>query len=206
MRHSHSFHLFLILPFLTLFVTTVSLFCPSDFLPIHPTFGLLALPFLFTLPYHYILSRLLLCLPAGNFEFRNHIALVFEFQAMNLRETLYKFGKDVGINIGAVRMYARQLLSALRHLADLKIVHGDIKLDNILCSEDLKQVTLCDFGSAFLETDKDIKPTPYIVSRFYRAPEIILGLTCKNAVTPLLSIVPITQVPPFFILTNTHSY
>jgi serine/threonine-protein kinase PRP4 len=125
---------------------------------------------------------------------------------MNLRETLYKFGKDVGINIGAVRMYARQLLSALRHLADLKIVHGDIKLDNILCSEDLKQVTLCDFGSAFLETDKDIKPTPYIVSRFYRAPEIILGLTCKNAVTPLLSIVPITQVPPFFILTNTHSY
>jgi serine/threonine protein kinase len=206
MRHSHSFHLFLILPFLTLFVTTVSLFCPSPFLPIHPTFGLLALPFLFTLPSHYILSRLLLCLPAGNFEFRNHIALVFEFQAMNLRETLYKFGKDVGINIGAVRMYARQLLSALRHLADLKIVHGDIKLDNILCSEDLKQVTLCDFGSAFLETDKDIKPTPYIVSRFYRAPEIILGLTCKNAVTPLLSIVPITQVPPFFILTNTHSY
>jgi serine/threonine-protein kinase PRP4 len=125
---------------------------------------------------------------------------------MNLRETLYKFGKDVGINIGAVRMYARQLLSALRHLADLKIVHGDIKLDNILCSEDLKQVTLCDFGSAFLETDKDIKPTTYIVSRFYRAPEIILGLTCKNAITPLPSIVPITQLPPFFILTNTQPY
>ena len=98
---------------------------------------------------------------------------------MNLRETLYKFGKDVGINIGAVRMYARQLLSALRHLADLKIVHADIKLDNILCSEDLKQVTLCDFGSAFLESDTDIKPTTYIVSRFYRAPEIILGLPCK---------------------------
>ena len=29
---------------------------------------------------------------------------------MNLRETLKKFGKDVGINIGAVRLYARQLL------------------------------------------------------------------------------------------------
>ena len=100
---------------------------------------------------------------------------------MNLRETLYKFGKDVGINIGAVRMYARQLLSALRHLADLRIVHADIKLDNILCSGDLKQVTLCDFGSAFLETDADIKPTTYIVSRFYRAPEVILGLPCKHS-------------------------
>jgi serine/threonine-protein kinase PRP4 len=43
-------------------------------------------------------------------------------------------------------------------------------------SEDLKQVKLCDFGSAFRETDSDNDPTPYLVSRFYRAPEIILGL------------------------------
>jgi serine/threonine-protein kinase PRP4 len=115
----------------------------------------------------------------AHFEFRNHVALVFDYQQMNLRETLKKFGKDVGINIGAVRMYARQLLVALRHLADLKIVHADIKLDNILCSGDLKQVKLCDFGSAFRETDTDNDPTPYLVSRFYRAPEIILGLPCK---------------------------
>jgi serine/threonine-protein kinase PRP4 len=33
---------------------------------------------------------------------------------MNLRETLRKFGKHVGINIGAVRTYAKQLLIALR--------------------------------------------------------------------------------------------
>lgn len=116
----------------------------------------------------------------SHFEFRNHVALVFDYQQMNLRETLKKFGKDVGINIGAVRMYARQLLVALRHLAELKIVHADIKLDNILCSGDLKQVKLCDFGSAFRETDTDNDPTPYLVSRFYRAPEIILGLPCKS--------------------------
>ena len=35
---------------------------------------------------------------------------------------------------------------------------------------------LCDFGSAFFETDSDNNPTPYLVSRFYRAPEIILAL------------------------------
>ena len=115
----------------------------------------------------------------AHFEFRNHVAMVFDFEQMNLRETLKKFGKDVGINIGAVRMYARQLLVALRHLSDLKVVHADIKLDNILCSGDLKQVKLCDFGSAFRETDTDNDPTPYLVSRFYRAPEIILGLPCE---------------------------
>ena len=46
----------------------------------------------------------------------------------------------MGINIGAVRIYGRQLFYALRHLADLRVVHADIKLDNILCSGDLKQV------------------------------------------------------------------
>ena len=76
------------------------------------------------------------------FEYRQHTALVFEYLSMNLRETLKKFGKDVGINIGAIRLYMRQLLIALKHLSDLHIVHADIKLDNILCSADLKQVTL----------------------------------------------------------------
>jgi serine/threonine protein kinase len=41
------------------------------------------------------------------------------------------------------------------------------------------QVKLCDFGSAFRETDSDNDPTPYLVSRFYRAPEIVLGMPCK---------------------------
>ena len=76
------------------------------------------------------------------FEYRQHTALVFEYLSMNLRETLKKFGKDVGINIGAIRLYMRQLLIALKHLSDLHIVHADIKLDNILCSADLKQVYL----------------------------------------------------------------
>ena len=98
---------------------------------------------------------------------------------MNLRETLKKFGKDVGINISAIRIYGRQLFVALKFLTELKIVHADIKLDNILISQDLKTVKLCDFGSAFFETDTDNDPTPYLVSRFYRAPEIILGQPCK---------------------------
>jgi hypothetical protein len=113
-------------------------------------------------------------------DYRSHVALVFEYQQMNLREALKKFGNNVGINIGAIRMYGRQLMVALRYLMELRIIHADIKLDNILCSGDLKQVKLCDFGSAFFETDTDASsPTPYLVSRFYRAPEIILGLPCK---------------------------
>ena len=35
-------------------------------------------------------------------------------------------------------------------------------------------VKLCDFGSAMFTGDNET--TPYLVSRFYRAPEVILGL------------------------------
>ena len=110
-------------------------------------------------------------------EHRAHTALIFESMAMNLREALKKYGKHVGINIDAVRIYAKQLLFALRHLYKLRIVHADIKPDNILVSENNAVLRICDFGSAFRESDPGCSdPSPYLVSRFYRAPEIILGL------------------------------
>jgi len=115
-------------------------------------------------------------------EYRNHTTLLFEHMPYNLRETLSKFGKNVGINLTAVRSYSKQLFRALAHLAKHAVVHADIKPDNILVSADFSTVKLCDFGSAFFETDSDNVPTPYLVSRFYRAPEIILGLDYNRAV------------------------
>jgi len=75
-------------------------------------------------------------------------------------------------------------------------VHADIKPDNILVSAGFAQLKLCDFGSAFKESAPDNDPTPYLVSRFYRAPEIILGfeydravdLWCASLVLVLLSV------------------
>jgi len=112
-------------------------------------------------------------------EYRSHTTLLFEHLPFNLRETLAKFGKNVGINLSAVKSYRRQLLVALNHLATHRIVHADIKPDNILVSADFSTVKLCDFGSAFFETETEIDgcgAAPYLVSRFYRAPEVILGL------------------------------
>ena len=110
-------------------------------------------------------------------EHQNHSAILFEHLPFNLRETLSKFGRNVGINLPAVKSYAKQLLFALKHLELKRVVHADIKLDNILISPDFTTLKLCDFGSAFFETDSDLVMTPYLVSRFYRAPEIMLGLT-----------------------------
>ena len=130
-----------------------------------------------------ILRKLAAADPAGrahcvrfqeHFEYRGHVCLVFEALDMNLREVVKKYGRNVGINLKAVRLYAFQLLCALRLMRKCGVVHADIKPDNILVSEDRSCVKVCDFGSAMFEGNNEL--TPYLVSRFYRAPEVMLGL------------------------------
>lgn len=61
-----------------------------------------------------------------------HSVLPLHEQDMNLRELTLKYGRNVGLNIQAVAIYAGQLLVALRHLQQCRVLHADIKPDNIL--------------------------------------------------------------------------
>ncbi|XP_037044330.1 serine/threonine-protein kinase prp4 [Bradysia coprophila] len=110
-----------------------------------------------------------------HFFHKQHLCMVFEPLSMNLREVLKKYGKNVGLHIKAVRSYTQQLFLALKLLKKTGILHADIKPDNILVNESNLILKLCDFGSASHISDNEI--TPYLVSRFYRAPDIILGMT-----------------------------
>ncbi|XP_054732143.1 serine/threonine-protein kinase PRP4 homolog [Anastrepha obliqua] len=110
-----------------------------------------------------------------HFFHKQHLCMVFEPLSMNLREVLKKYGKNVGLHIKAVRSYTQQLFLALKLLKKTGILHADIKPDNILVNENNLCLKLCDFGSASTINDNEI--TPYLISRFYRAPEIILGIT-----------------------------
>ncbi|KAG8861248.1 U4/U6 small nuclear ribonucleoprotein prp4 [Tulasnella sp. 330] len=113
------------------------------------------------------------------FDHRGHLCMVFESMSMNLREVVKRFGKDVGLNMRAVRAYAHQLFLALSLMKKSNIMHADIKPDNILVNESKAVLKVCDLGSASDTSENDI--TPYLVSRFYRAPEIILGLPYDTA-------------------------
>ena len=66
--------------------------------------------------------------------------------SMNLREVVKRFGKDVGLNIKAVRAYAHQLFLALSLLKKMNVMHADIKPDNILVSV----VFLCGIDAYFV--------------------------------------------------------
>ena len=71
-----------------------------------------------------------------------------------------------------------QLLRGVLFLHSANIMHRDLKPSNILVNIncDLK---ICDFGLArgfgTAETDKDLNKTEYVVTRWYRAPEVLLS-------------------------------
>jgi len=106
------------------------------------------------------------------FSYRGHLCLVFECMWDNLRMALKKYTKDKGMSLQAIRAYAKQLLIGLRHIHRCGILHADIKPDNILITAGHNLVKICDLGSAMELTE--VEQTPYLVSRFYRAPEICL--------------------------------
>lgn len=115
-----------------------------------------------------------------SFTHKGHLCMVFEHLSINLREVLKKFGRDVGINLKAVRSYAQQMFLGLSLLRKCNILHADLKPDNVLVNESRSMLKICDLGSAADASENDI--TPYLVSRFYRAPEIILGVPYDFAI------------------------
>jgi serine/threonine-protein kinase PRP4 len=109
-----------------------------------------------------------------SFEHKGHLCMVFENLSLNLREVLKKFGRDVGINLKAIRAYAQQLFLGLSLLRKCQYLHADLKPDNILVNDARNILKICDLGSA--SSIEENITAPYLVSRFYRAPEIILGI------------------------------
>lgn len=75
-----------------------------------------------------------------------------------------------------VRLYTYQMCRSLGYLHSLGICHRDIKPQNLLVDPRTHVLKLCDFGSAkrLIPSEHSVA---YICSRFYRAPELMLGAT-----------------------------
>jgi dual specificity tyrosine-phosphorylation-regulated kinase 2/3/4 len=116
------------------------------------------------------------------FLFRKHLVrhkqcISFELLSINLYELL-KSNKFQGLSIGLVKRFAIQILNCLKFSKQLKIIHCDLKPENILLKAPNKStIKVIDYGSSCFI---DERIYTYIQSRFYRAPEIMLGIpyTC----------------------------
>jgi dual specificity tyrosine-phosphorylation-regulated kinase 2/3/4 len=108
-----------------------------------------------------------------HFYFRGHLCITFDLMSVNLYEFI-KNNNFQGVSLGLIRRFAVQLLTSLRFLAKQRIIHCDLKPENILLKKSNRSgIRVIDLGSSCFV---DERVYTYIQSRFYRAPEIILGL------------------------------
>lgn len=113
------------------------------------------------------------------FYFRNHLCITFELMGMNLYE-LIKKNNYQGFSLNLIRRFAYSLVQCLRLLYKEKIIHCDLKPENILLKQrGSSSIKVIDFGSScFIHQ----RVYTYIQSRFYRSPEVILGLPYGTAI------------------------
>nr|XP_039274690.1 dual specificity tyrosine-phosphorylation-regulated kinase 2-like isoform X1 [Styela clava] len=106
------------------------------------------------------------------FNFRNHLCITFELLGMNLYE-LIKKNNFQGFSLPLIRRIAHALLKCLVVLHKERIIHCDMKPENILIRQKgQSSIKVIDFGSSCYEHQRVYT---YIQSRFYRSPEVILG-------------------------------
>ncbi|KAJ2613026.1 serine/threonine protein kinase, CMGC, dual-specificity [Coemansia sp. RSA 1365] len=141
----------------------------------------------------------------ASFYFRNHLCIVMELLDINLYEWL-KAHQFAGTPVPLLRHFAVQMLQSLQLMGRHRIIHADLKPENILLAapppmpsrraapagagaapphpltdpqlsidmqRGLYTIKVIDLGSSCFENERVYT---YIQSRFYRAPEVILGL------------------------------
>ncbi|KAF8894025.1 kinase-like domain-containing protein [Infundibulicybe gibba] len=114
-----------------------------------------------------------------SFIHRSHLCLVFELLSSNLYE-LIKQNQFQGLSTQLVKVFMAQLLDAMTVLKDARLIHCDLKPENILLkSLQSPQIKVIDFGSACHERQTVYT---YIQSRFYRSPEVLLGMSYTAAI------------------------
>ena len=114
-----------------------------------------------------------------HFVFRDQVCVVFELLHINLYEWLAS-REFKGLDMSIVQRITWQMMHALQYLKRIGVVHCDVKPENILLTRPgAHDVKLIDFGSACF---KDKTTYTYIQSRFYRAPEVMLGIDYGHSI------------------------
>lgn len=114
-----------------------------------------------------------------SFKFRNHICITFELLSINLYEFI-KNNDFRGVSLRLTKRFAIQILVSLLYMDEFNIIHCDLKPENILLRNINKSgIKIIDYGSGCFKNERIYT---YIQSRFYRAPEIILGIPYTTAI------------------------
>jgi len=106
--------------------------------------------------------------PQSSFEDFTDLYLVMEYMDANLCQVI-----KMELDHERMSFLLYQMLCGIHHLHKAGIIHRDLKPSNIVVNLQC-QLKILDFGLA--RNRMEMEMTPYVVTRYYRAPEVILGL------------------------------
>lgn len=155
---------------------------PSDYLNVNE------IRFILSVPSH---ENLLQIFNLFVDKYNGRLNIVMEPMDQNLFQFIQK-NQDRPVADWIVKSILAQTLNAIRHIHSHGFFHRDVKPENILVSlashyyggrmnvplereKDLYIIKLCDYGLA-RHTSNTRELTPYVSTRWYRAPEILLRL------------------------------
>lgn len=113
--------------------------------------------------------------PQRNLEEFQDVYLVMELMDANLCQVI-----QMDLDHDRMSYLLYQMLCGIKHLHSAGIAHRDLKPSNIVVKADCT-LKILDFGLA-RTAGTTFMMTPYVVTRYYRAPEVILGMGYKENV------------------------
>lgn len=111
------------------------------------------------------------------FSYKEHLCIVYELLGGSLYDQL-KENEYAGFSYSTAKILLKQILEAMAFYKEQNIIHCDLKPENVLFKGGA-EIKLIDFGSACFEGHSIYS---YIQSRYYRAPEILLGVSYTAAI------------------------
>lgn len=101
----------------------------------------------------------------------NDIYIITDLMETDLHRVIYSKQK---LTDDHIKYFIYQILKATLYMHSANIIHRDLKPSNILLNKQCN-VKLCDLGLGRGYDEENEFKTEYVVTRWYRAPEVILN-------------------------------
>ncbi|CAF3387955.1 unnamed protein product [Rotaria sp. Silwood2] len=136
------------------------------------------------LVYHKnIISLLNAFTPLLTLDDFNDVYIVMELMDANLCQVI-----QMDLDHQKISYLLYQMLYEIKHLHSAEIIHRDLKFLNIVVRSDCT-LKILDFDLA-RTASTSFMMTPYVVTGYYRAPEVILGMGYKeNGISSIILII-----------------
>lgn len=108
--------------------------------------------------------------PFEKHEFED-LYIVEDLMETDLHRVIYSRQE---LSLDHAQCFIYQILRGLKYLHSANVIHRDLKPSNILVNSNC-DIKICDFGLSCLAEDDNLEKTEYVVTRWYRAPEVMLA-------------------------------